>query len=484
MSKIPAEVDVVIIGSGCSGLAAAVTAAEGGAKVIVFEKQRASGGSSNFFIGTFAVESDMQRERYITYSRDEAFRKIMEFSHWRANPRLVRAVVNESAETISWLKNQGVEFIEVTINMIEAPQTYHVVKGEGAAVVKALVSSAREKGVDIRLSTPVKRLIKQGNRITGVIVEEDDEDVQVNAKAVVVASGGYANNKEWIKKYTGFDLDVNLIPLGNVGKTGDGIRFAWEVGAAEEGIDVLELYRSGPIGPEFASEARGPLDFASIQPDLWVDPRGERFCDEGITFWDTPVGNANARFKEGYTFSIFDETAKQRMMDQGVDRSMVVHVPPGYRPLDLDKELKAAIERGTTEIFEADSVEELAGKIGIDPTVLRATVDEYNSFCESRHDGLFAKDPKYLRALKGPKFYAIKARTLFLGTLGGIKINHKTEVIDKKDEIIPGLYAVGYDAGGMYGDGYCMRDASGLSSAFAINSGRIAGKSVLGSIGK
>ena len=74
----------------------------------------------------------------------------------------------------------------------------------------------------------------------------------MGAKAVIIASGGYANNKEWIKKYTGFDLGVNLVPVGNVDKMGDGIRMAWEAGAAEEGKSLLELYRVGPMGPEFA----------------------------------------------------------------------------------------------------------------------------------------------------------------------------------------------------------------------------------------
>jgi fumarate reductase flavoprotein subunit len=106
MSTKTAKTDVVI-GSG-TGIAA-VTAAEKGAKVIVFEKERSLGGTSNFFDGMFAVESEMQRERYITYSRDEAFKRIMEYSHWRANARLVRAFVNESASTISWSEN-GVEF--------------------------------------------------------------------------------------------------------------------------------------------------------------------------------------------------------------------------------------------------------------------------------------------------------------------------------------------------------------------------------------
>ncbi len=100
MDRVARETDVVVVGSGVSGLAAALTCAEGGARVILSEKQRSLGGSSNFFYGTFAVESDLQRQRYITYSRDEAFKNIMEYSHWRANPRLVRVVVDESAATI------------------------------------------------------------------------------------------------------------------------------------------------------------------------------------------------------------------------------------------------------------------------------------------------------------------------------------------------------------------------------------------------
>ena len=163
-------------------MAAALTAAEGGAKVIVFEKQRSLGGSSNFFYGIFAVESEMQRERYITYSRDEAFKNIMEYSHWRANPRLVRAIVDESGATIAWLQQQGVDFTDARINFPDAPMTYHVVKGQGAAVVKALGERAKEKGVDLRTATPVRKILKRGDRIAGVVVEADGQAVEVAAE--------------------------------------------------------------------------------------------------------------------------------------------------------------------------------------------------------------------------------------------------------------------------------------------------------------
>jgi len=482
MSGFPRETDLVVIGSGVSGLAAAVTAAEAGATVIVFEKELALGGTSNFFEGMFAVESEMQRQRYITYSRDEAFKGIMEYSHWRANARLVRAFVDESGPTISWLQEKGVEFSDATINMPDAPRCYHVVKGTGAAVVKALVIAAHEMGVDVRSGTPVKRILKDGGKITGVVVEDNGEEISLGARAVVVASGGYANNREWIRKYAGFDLDVNVIPLGNVDKMGDGIRMSWEVGAAEEGMGLLELLRIGPFGPDFPT--KNQMEFAANQPDLWVNPQGERFCDEAIAFCDTHEGNANARYREGYTWSLFDDFIIERLLTEGIDRNIASENPPGARPANIMKELEAAFSRGSRDIFTADSVEELAPKLGIDPAVLKATVDEYNGFCAKGHDDLFAKNPKYLRPLKGPRFYAAKGRTVFLGTHGGIKINERTEVVDKKGKVIPGLFAVGFDAAGVWGDSYSMKVSSGASAGFAINSGRIAGKSAVKYLGK
>jgi succinate dehydrogenase/fumarate reductase flavoprotein subunit len=394
----------------------------------------------------------------------------------------VRAIVNESAATISWLQDQGVEFTAITINMPNAPRTYHVLKGRGEPAMKALASRAKEKGVDIRPGVPVKRLIRQGERVVGLVVEEDGEERLVKANAAVISAGGYANNKDWIKRYTGFDLGENIIPVGNVDKMGDGIRMAWEAGAAEEGLGLLEVNRVGPLGPEFAMACH--LELAASQPDLWVNARGERFCDESIGFYDTPVGNASARNREGYTFSLFDDSIKKLMLENGIERNVAIENMPGTRPVDLEKEMKAALERGSTEVFAADSVAGLASRLGMKGEVLEETVAEYNRFCAQGHDDLFAKDPRYLRPLQGPRFYAIRAHTIFLGTMGGIKINEKAEVIDKKERVIPGLYAAGFDAGGLYGDSYCMRDASGLSSAFAFNSGRLAGRNALQLIGK
>ncbi len=303
--------------------------------------------------------------------------------------------------------------------------------------------------------------------MSGVLVDDNGEEVEVACKAVMIATGGFANNKEWIKKYCGFELGVDIIPIGNTGKMGDGIRMAWEAGAAKEGIDVLEIFRVVPCSPEFSTYSE--LEMACTQPDLWVTPSGKRFCDETIGFWDTHIGNANAKYgKNGYTWSLLDDSIIQRIMEDGMTKNISVEFLPGYKPQNISREIQAAIDNGSTEVVAADSVEELAGKMGVESATLRATVDQYNASCANHHDELFAKDRKYLRPLIGPRYYAVKGRTVFLGTMGGIKINESIEVVDKNDAAIPGLYAGGFDAGGMYGDSYPIKGSSGLASAFAF----------------
>jgi fumarate reductase flavoprotein subunit len=478
--------DIVVIGSGATGMAAALTAAEGGAKVILLEKMRHTGGTSNFPEGMFAVESEMQRQQYIGITRDEAFKMIMDYSHWRANPRLVRAFVDESSITISWLQKLGVKFEGPMAIFPDGLRTWHLLKGppkaRSSVMMKTLAARVKEKGIDIRLATPVRSLIKEYGKITGVVVEKNGKEIKLNSKAVIIATGGYANNKEWIKKYTGFDLDVNLFPIMNVNKIGDGIRMAWEAGAAEEGMGVLMTMRIGPLlGPGL--KTMGHIESAGFQPNLFVTQQGVRYFDEGRLTNFSFDGAAISRLKEGYSFAIFDETAKREWIERGIATSAGMICPPGTRLTNFEDEWKAAIEQCNPNVFEADSIEELATKIGVKPEALKTTLDEYNGFCDKGHDDLFAKDAKYLRALKRPKFYAVKCWRVFLSTIGGIKINHKMEVVDKEEKPIPGLYAGGMDVGGVYGDSYDVY-ATGGALGFAFNSGRIAGRNALKYMGK
>jgi fumarate reductase flavoprotein subunit len=242
-------------------------------------------------------------------------------------------------------------------------------------------------------------------------------------------------------------------------------------------MNALEIISFGPTGPGFG--ALNDLEVAASQPDLWVDHKGRRYCDEGICFYDTSGGNVNARFPGGYTFRILDDAIIERLASYGIEKEGAMDRKPGARLTDIRAVADAALERGSSEVFAGNSIEELAVNMGVGPAVLRSTVDEYNSFCYKGHDDLFAKNPKYLRPLTGPHYYAVKARTLMLGTKGGIRVSERLEAVDQNDDPVKGLYAGGFDAGGIQTDSYPINVATGLSSAFALNSGRLAARNAV-----
>jgi fumarate reductase flavoprotein subunit len=218
------------------------------------------------------------------------------------------------------------------------------------------------------------------------------------------------------------------------------------------------------------------VEAAAIQPVLWVNPTGERFCDEGIAFYDTSTGNINTRFKKGYSFSVFDDHIKEHFIEKGVFRGMGLGCLPGWKLRDLDTQIHHLLSLNSQEFVGSDSLDGLAAKMEVDPLILKETINQYNCYCSAGYDEQFAKDPQYLLPLKGPKYYAVRARTGFLGTLGGVRINAHCEAVNQYDIAIEGLYAVGLDAGGLHTESYSMRDTSGIASAFALISGRVAGE--------
>ena len=467
--------DVVIIGAGASGMTASVAAAEGGAKVVLLEKMGVVGGTGNFGEGIFAAESHIQRAKNINYTRDEAFKFLMEYTHWRANARLVRAIIDKSPDTIAWLEKQGVEFTEPAANYPGGLMTWHLMKGRGKGAIQALYAKAQQLGVKVMLKTPATDLIVKDGAIKGVIAKNaEGQTIHIHSKTVIIASGGFINNKEMLAKYTDFGPDI--VPVGSINKTGDGIKMAWAAGADSFGTGVLQLYRPGIPGEGPESQLNAP----ARQPYLWVNQLGERFCDETVIFSWPYAGNALANQPGRVMYVIIDENTKNYMIEKGIDVGVGVMVPVATKLTKLDDEIKRGAEKG--KVFVADSIEELAKKINVPDANLKATIDEYNKMADQRQDTLFVKSNKYLQPVRKSKFYAFRAVPFALGSLGGIKINHNTEVLDTKQQAIPGLYAVGNDAGGMYGDSYDVVLAGG-TWGFAANSGRIAAENSLKFIG-
>jgi fumarate reductase flavoprotein subunit len=164
------NIDVVIVGAGGAGIAAALSVAENGGRVIVVEKASFAGGTTNFVEGTYAVDSEMQRRRNIKATREDGFKQLMEYSHWRANASLVRAIVNKSGETIAWLERMGVEFTEPAADFLGGPMVWHLFKGFGRDMMPVLLANAASKGVTIHYNTRATKILREGTGpVTGII---------------------------------------------------------------------------------------------------------------------------------------------------------------------------------------------------------------------------------------------------------------------------------------------------------------------------
>jgi fumarate reductase flavoprotein subunit len=213
----------------------------------------------------------------------------------------------------------------------------------------------------------------------------------------------------------------------------------------------------------------------STEPDtIWVNKNGQRFTDESTAYNIFESVNTLFRQPDRTSYSIFDENIKQRILKDGIIKGAgIIIVPPGSAYPELEADLETHAEKGKIKI--AGSWEEAADWIGCSPEVLKAEVAEYNSYCDRGHDAMFAKERWFLVPLRTPPYYVMKCGISFLGTIGGIKINPRMEVIDTQGKSIPGLYAVGVDTGGWEPETYCAV-LSGSTFGFALNSGRIAGE--------
>jgi fumarate reductase flavoprotein subunit len=485
------ETDIVIAGGGLSGLSAALTAAESGVKAIVLEKMHFLGGAGLFPEGSLGIGTRFQKENGIQITTDKVFSKVMEFHHWRCNASVIRRLLNESGKTIDWLMDHGVkiEGIRTLFPPEKSLQVWHIFKGGGARVVKIMSEKIREMGGLILTETPARELlIDDEGVIVGIIAKNSKEEkITIDAKAVILASGGFASNKEMLKKYV---PDVSTPGMAKLmyrgpdidGRTGDGINIALSVNAALAGMETLAgnspyLDYEPAIrqfrGPDYMQQTRCALS----QPFLWVNKHGDRFYNESFGSVFSDVYNAMTS-NGGLMWSIFDEDMKRYMVENGPLIPFNAIVVPGKKMTFLDKGIRKGMELGFA--FKADTIEELADKIDIKPGKLAETIEKINHYADQKKDPDFSRKPEHLfkfNTKNGP-YYALKGLRAFFLTLGGIKVTTDMRALDGDEKVIPGLYVTGQDMGGLYDSTYDLL-AEGSASSFALSSGRIAVRSII-----
>jgi len=466
------EYDLVVIGGGGSGLSCAIQAAGNGLTVAVLEKMPQLGGSSAFAEGHAAFESVEQKIRGIDVTKDQAFDRYMDYSHWHADSAIVSRFVENAATTIDKLRDLGVVYEEVIVTAKEqesSPElvTWHIPQGEVARVLEIFEAKAKELGVEIYLSTPAKRLLTDDGKVVGVLaVDADGEEVRIGAKAVVVGTGGYAKNPEMINKFSAWDCGEQMINVGGEGNEGDGLNMMFAAGAkAWSSIGTLLLF---PFmrGKTITSHTNA----AGFQPYFWVNRDGVRATNEICSRNFGNAGDIVANLPGAHFWTVLDQAQVDHLVNDGCEIGIGIYVRTGEKLVNLPAELEADVAAGVVK--KGATIEELAAGIGVDPAVLAAEVAEYNEACHSGKDTRFHK-LEYLFPVEQGPFYAIKMEPGIMITMGGIKINENMQVIDLQGEPIPGLYSVGCDAGGLFGDSYILT-VPGSANGFALTSGWLA----------
>ncbi len=486
------ETDVVVIAAGLSGLAAAVSAAENGARVICLEKASNTGGAANMGMGPCAAGSPVQKMSGITLTPGELFRRHMFYTHYQVDAKLVKAYYDKSGDTIQWLMDMGVQFNSVrpafragerTKAYADGEYTWHVVQPEDGSepgpraattMTKRMTEKAQELGVEFMLETPGTGLVtnEEGAVCGARAKDKSGEEIEISCKAVIVATGGFGHNVQMIHDLIGLDWGKNLFSFAIPGMDGDGFNMCHEVGGGHTPVTMEMMYQLPDNMNHFYVEG------AFRQPCYWCNRLGERFMPEDEVFNTTFVGNAINHLPGKVGFAVFDANMLKRWKRQGPD--IVSHVHPHDLYEGFEAQWNADLEtykddEGNPYIAQADTLEELAEKLGINVEGFVAAVEEYNAMCADGFDALFEKDRQFMIPLEEGPFYGCKQFMGAYGTLGGVLVNHKLEVMTDEYETIPGLYCVGTDACTIYGDSYnfCI---PGNTMGFCLNSGRIAGE--------
>lgn len=477
------KTQIGVIAAGPAGLAAAVQAAQEGAEVIVLEKAAAVGGAANMGMGLLGIGTHFQKKQMIDASVEKAFNMFMDYTHYNVDARLIKRYFSQSAETIEWLEAMGVEFEGAFRYFPQSEATWHIVKtdqgiGPRAAsfMNKALYQKALELGVTVLLEHPAKKIIKDGDQVTGILgTDPNGEKFQIHCDAVIVCTGGAGANKRMIKELTGLEHGKELFSFAIPGLVGDGLRMAWEAGA---GRMPVRIEMAADLGGGEA--ATGGVTNIMKQPNLLVNRFGKRIMNEDFMQNTTYLSNAANHQKDKVCFSIVDTSIVKYYIRHGVDVTSLVTPDPDVS--DFYEGIRMLQENGSSNYFVADSIEELAEKAGINAENLKTTVDDYNYFCDSR-DLEFYKNPKYLRPIFKPPYYAAAIHPGGYGTVGGVRINENCEACDSEYMPVPGLFCAGADSCNIYDDSY-MFLLPGNSMGYAVNTGRIAGMSAAEYVGK
>ena len=482
------EVDVVVVGAGNAAMCAALAAREQGAEVVVLEAapESESGGNSRYTAGAMRVVFDgagdlakltdlsapeIESTDFGRYTREQYYDDMARVTRFRCHPDLVEVLVENSLDTMIWMRSKGVRFqpsfgrqaFKVGGNFRFwgglAVETW----GGGPGLVESLARACGREGIGILYESRATSLIEAGGAVRGVVVRGGNGAFTVRARAVVLACGGFESNAEWRTRYLGPGWDLARV-RGTRFNAGDGIRMALEAGAMPygnwSGCHAVGWDRNAP---EFGDLSVGDgFQKHSYPFGIMVNANGERFVDEGADFRNytyAKYGRAVLEQPGQFAWQVFDRKVAHLLRDE-------------YRIREVTK-------------VSAGSLEELAGKLeDVDPEGFLRTVEAWNAAVRTgvafdptvkdgrRTEGLEVPKSNWANPLDTPPYEAYAVTCGITFTFGGLRVDTRGRVLDTGERPIPGLYGAGELVGGLFYFNY--PGGTGLTSGAVF--GRIAGR--------
>ncbi len=440
------ETDIVIIGAGGAGMAAAIMAHQAGMNFVILEKMPYVGGNTTKATGGMnAAETHYQKEQGIEDSKALFAADTMKGGHAKNDPLLVATLANSSAEAIEWLDSIGADLPKISfsggasVNRIHAPADG---SGVGNYLVDRFSAKLAELGVPVMLNTKATELLADTEgKICGVKAEGPDAFYTFSCKAVILASGGFGANEDM---YTQYRPDLKGTVTTNApGATGDGIVMAQALGADLVDIGEIQLHPT-------VEQTTSMLITESVRGDgaILVNQAGVRFTNELLT--RDAVSAAELAQEGQYAYILFDQNLRDHLKA-------------------IEKYVKADLTK------QADTIEGLAEQLGIDPATLAKTLADWNEIVKNQRDTEFGRTTGMNADLTTPPYYAIKIAPGIHHTMGGVKIDVAAQVINTEGKPIPGLFAAGEVTGGVHGG----NRLGGNAVADIVIFGRIAAQSAI-----
>ncbi|WP_039661402.1 MULTISPECIES: flavocytochrome c [Pantoea] len=419
----PQNYDVVIVGSGGAGLAAAIQAHDEGARVVIIEKMPTIGGNTiKASVGMNAAETRFQKLKGIEDSKELFYEETLKGGQFKNNPVLLREFVDLAPEAIEWLADKGIELNDITITGgMSIDRTHRPAdrSAVGGFLISGLVKNINSRNIEVLLETSVAEILYENGAVAGVkVVDEYNDSRILNAKSVIVATGGFSANRELVVKYRP-ELD-GFVTTNHKGATGSGITMLEKIGAGTVDMGEIQIHPT-------VEQTTSYLVSESIRGGgaILVSQAGERFYNEMET--RDKVSAQIIALPEKSAWIVFDEQV--RMNNKAADE----YIAKGF-------------------VISAPTVAELAVKLNMsEHHTLEATLARYNNFVIMQKDEDFGRQTALRHPLSEAPFYAIRVAPGVHHTMGGVTIDTTTAVLDSQKQVINGAWACGEVVGGIHG---------------------------------